>query len=124
MFHAHRLTFVQSKKERDANELILRMKQMHNSLPGWMKEWSPMDTTFCYANFKAAKSRIFAIPSGADQIRGYQPSGVLSDESSYQTDVDKMIATIRPAIRSGGRLTMVSSAAPSYFSGMVNDDLN
>jgi len=120
-FHSHRLTFFQSKKENDANELCLRTMQMYSSLPPWMKEWNPASSIHCYIEFEKSKSRIMGIPSGAAQIRGYQPSGVLSDETVFQTDVDLMIAAIRPAIRGGGKLTMVSSAGPGVFANLVLD---
>lgn len=97
---------------------------MYSSLPWWMKEWNSAQSIYCYIEFEKSKSRIYGIPSGADQVRGYQPSGLFNDESVYQTDIDKMIAAIRPAIRSGGKLTMVSSAGPGYFAHMVNDALS
>lgn len=97
---------------------------MYSSLPWWMKEWNSVESIYCYAEFKKSKSRIFGIPSGADQVRGYQPSGLFNDETVYQTDVDKMIAAIRPAIRGGGKLTMVSSAGAGYFQHMVLDTLS
>lgn len=122
-FFGHRLTFFQSKKESDANELILRTYQMWQSLPAWMREWNHCEKIYSYAEFAKSKSRIFGIPSGADQIRGYQPTGVFVDEAAYVLDMDKMIAAIRPAIRSGGRLTAISSAAPGYFASMVLDQL-
>lgn len=122
-FFSHRLTFFQSKKQEDAGELILRAYQMWASLPKWMREWNHMERIQAYAEFSRSRSRIFAIAQGADQVRSYTPSGVLVDEAAYVLEADKLIAAIRPAIRSGGRLTMVSSAAPSYFSLMVTDNL-
>lgn len=120
-FYGHRLTFFQSKKERDANELILRADQMYSSLPFWMREWNPVARIECYMEFMNSKSRIFGIPSGPDGVRGYQPTGVFSDEVVYQPDIDKLTAAVRPAIRGGGRLTMISSAGPGYFAAMVLD---
>lgn len=123
MFYNHRLTFFQSKKESDANELILRTYHMYSSLPGWMQEYSPAERAHCRIDFERAKSRINGIPQGADHIRGFQPSGVFSDEAAYQVEVEKMLASIRPAIRSGGRLTMTSSLAPSHFEQMCLDKI-
>lgn len=122
-FFKHRLTFVQSKKESDANELILRTMQMYNSLPWWMREFNPAQSIYCYMEFKNSGSRIMGIPQGADHIRGYQPSGVFNDEVVFQIDVDKVVAAIRPALRSGGKLTMVSSAGPGFFAQAVLDSL-
>lgn len=82
-----------------------------------------MTKIFAQAEFSQSSSRIFAVAQGAEHFRSYTPSGVLVDEGCYVLDADKMIAAIRPSIRSGGRLTMISSAAPSYMGLMVNDAL-
>lgn len=123
MFFAHRLSFFQSKKQEDAAELIIRMYQMWSSLPKWMREWNHCEKIYAYAEFHRSRSRIFAIASGADQVRGFTPSGVFVDEACYVTDADKLLAAIRPSIRSGGKLTMISSAAPGYFGQLVLDSL-
>lgn len=123
MFYGHRLTFFQSKKEQDAAELIIRMYQMWSSLPVWMREWNHCEKIYAYAEFHRSKSRVFGIPSGASQVRGFTPSAVFVDEASYVLEMDQMLAAIRPAIRSGGRLTVISSAAPGFFSAMVLDGL-
>lgn len=123
MFYSHRLSFFQSKKESDASEIIIRMYQMWASLPDFMKEWNHCEKIYAYAEFHRSKSRVFGIASGADQLRGFTASGVFLDEACYIDDVDKTITAVRPAIRAGGRLTMVSSAAPSYFGLMVLDQL-
>lgn len=121
-FYSHRLTFFQSKKESDAAELILRTGQMYSSLPWWMKEWNPMEQIYAYMEFAKSRSRIYGIASGADQIRGFTSTGVFVDEAAYVLDLDKMIMAVRPAIRGGGRLTMVSSAAPGHFANLVLDN--
>lgn len=122
-FFPHRLTFFQSKKEEDAAELVTRTKQMYDSLPWWMHEWNGAEFITAHVNFKRSKSRIIGIPSGPEHIRGYNPSGVFSDEVVYQPQIDEVVRTIRPAIRGGGRLTMTSSTGPSYFQHMCLDTL-
>lgn len=121
IFHEHRITFVQSKKETDAAALLERMMVIYENLPVWMKKWCPAVHTYCDIRFTKNKSRIMGIPSGADQVRGFQPSGVFVDEAAYVLQVDELLAAVRPAVRGGSRLTLVSSAAPSYFGSLVGD---
>lgn len=123
LFIPHRINFFQSKKEDDADELLERTMVMYNNLPKWMKAWAPINRTHCRILFPRNSSRIFGVPSGADHIRGYQSSGVFNDESVYQDEIDKMIAAVKPSIRGGGRLTMTSSAGPSYFGALVLDQV-
>lgn len=123
IFRPHRITFFQSKKEDDADELLERTMILYDNLPLWVRAWAPVERTHCFMLFKANKSRIIGIPSGADHVRGYQSSGVFNDETVYQTDVDKMIAAVKPSIKKGGRLTMTSSAGPSYFGALVCDEV-
>jgi phage FluMu gp28-like protein len=120
-FYSHRLTFFQSKKESDANELLLRAGQMYAGLPVWMREWNQVEQIYAYMEFSRSKSRIFGIPSGPDAVRGYQPTGIFSDEIVFQPSIDLLIAAVRPAIRGGGKLTLVSSAGPGVFARLVLD---
>lgn len=122
-FYGHRLNFFQSKKESDAAELIIRTYQIWNSLPLWMREWNHCDKTSVSMQFQNTSSRIMGIAQGAEHVRGYTLTGMFVDEGAYVLDMDKMIAAIRPAIRSGGRLTAISSAAPGYFGSLVLDTL-
>lgn len=122
MFFPYRNIFFQSKKEDDANENCIRLIKLWERLPLWMREWNTVRGVYCKVGFKN-KSRIFGIPSGADHARQYTASGYFSDEVVYQSETDKVMAALKPAIRNGGRYTGVSSAGPSYFGNMVLDKL-
>lgn len=122
-YFPHRINFIQSKKEEDADEVLERMKILYDNLPVWMRSWNPAEKTYCRMEFQRNKSRVIAIPSGAEHIRSYQASAIFNDETVYQTEVDKMLAAAKPSIKSGGRITLVSSAGPSVFGAMVNDEV-
>ena len=70
-------------------------------------------------NFPRLRSRLVAIPEGAEHLRSYTGTGLMSDETVYQDDVEKMIAAAGPSLGlgkpNGGRMTMLSSAGPSAF---------
>ncbi len=94
---------------------------MYAGLPVWMREWNQVEQIYAYMEFSRSKSRIFGIPSGPDAVRGYQPTGIFSDEIVFQPSIDLLIAAVRPAIRGGGKLTLVSSAGPGVFARLVLD---
>ena len=69
-------------------------------------------------------SQIMAIAQGADQLRQYTFSRILSDEFSFQESQRESYAAMRPTIDGGGRLTIVSSAnAENFFWELGHRDL-
>jgi len=121
MFHSYRITVFQSKKETDADENLNRVNHFWEKLPAWMREWAPANKTFCRIEFPRNNSRFFGIPSGAHHVRQFQPSSYFLDEAVYVDDVHGVVTALRPALKKGGRFTVVSSAGPSYFGNMVLD---
>ena len=124
MFFPSRLNLIQSKKEEDADEVLERGYTIYQHLPQFMKSWQPLvgeRKTHCLMKFSRNRSRLLAIPEGPDHIRGLTPTGLLSDETVYQDDVEKMLAAASPALADHGRLTMLSSAGPSHFENIAFD---
>ena len=124
MFFPSRLNLIQSKKEEDADEVLERIFVMYDRLPAFMKSWQPLAgnrKTHCLMKFSRNRSRLIAIPEGPDHVRSLTPTGLFSDETVYQDDVEKMVAAASPALGDHGRLTMVSSAGPSYFENIAFD---
>ncbi len=118
MWNPSRLIFVQSKKEQDADEVLERGFAIYQKLPLFMRNWQPLSSgkkTFCEMKFTRNRSRILAIPEGPDHLRGFTATDIFSDETAFQDDVERMTAAALPALGLHGRLTMVSSAAPSFL---------
>ncbi len=115
LFHSSRLTFFQSKKESDADENLERVWTMYSRLPQFIRDWQPATRTFCHIKFKRNRSRIWAIPQGPDHARQFTATGYFSDETAYQEGVESVLAAAGPTLKDRGRITMVSSASPSYF---------
>lgn len=124
MFNASRLNFVQSKKEDDSDEVLERSYLVWQKLPLFMQNWQPVKRTHCLMSFKRNRSRLWAIPEGPEHLRSYTATGLLSDETVYQDDVEKMITAADPSLGKRGRLTMISSAGPSAFQLIVFDQFN
>jgi len=118
MFFPSKLSFLQSKKESESDELLERCFAMYMKLPQFMKAWQPLrggKKTYCNLSFARNRSRMIGIPEGAEHLRGYTPTGLFVDEAAFHDDVEKMMAAALPAIGEKGRVTMVSSAMPGYF---------
>lgn len=122
LFFPSRLTFIQSKKEEDADQLLERAWIMYQRLPEFIRLWQPAAKTFCHIRFKRNRSHLWALSQGAEHVRSYTPTGVLSDEAAFQEDVDKVLAAVGPALGAKGRLTMISSPAPSFFKMLCFDE--
>lgn len=118
-----RLTFFVSKKEIDSDANVQRSLVMYERLPKFYREFcAPADKktpyTFCQLKF-ANRSRIWGIPSGGDQMRQYTASGIFLDEMSFLDEIKEQLASAIPTLGQKGRITGVSSAAPSYFGDLV-----
>ena len=72
-------------------------------------------------SFYEHDSEIRAIPQGADQVRSYVYSGLLVDEAAFQDQFQEAYAAMLPTIEGGGRLTLVSSANPSFYEDLIKD---
>lgn len=124
MFNSSRLTFVQSKKEEDADTALERAFTIYRYLPLFMRNWQPLTggkKTFCHMRFSRNRSHLFAIPEGPDHARGETPTGFLSDETVFQDNVEKTLSGVMPGLGSKGRLTMISSVGPSVFQMLTFD---
>jgi hypothetical protein len=122
---AHRLIYVQSKKEEDAASLVFsggksknwdvaRISFMEAHLPDWLQdapEPSSAPSRLVYPN----GSVIQAIPQGGDMVRSKVPSLVFSDEAAFQPEFADAYTAMLPICKQGGKLVAVSSANPGFF---------
>ena len=128
-FHFGRLTFFQSKKEDDANDLVKRAKFVWDNEPNFLKRY-PIDGkliplkanpqangthTYCKLSFPDINSEIRGIPEGGDVIRMHTASGILSDEMAFQPAAMNAYTAAKPTISSKGRFTGVSTAEDNTF---------
>lgn len=123
-FHFGRLTFFQSKKAEDANDLVKRSWSIWDNEPKFLKRYYEKGSFHeLKANvhnqgnhiqqlliFPDIKSEIRGVPEGGDVVRMQTLSGLLADESAYQPEMEDAYTALRPTLSSGGRLTCVSTA--------------
>jgi hypothetical protein len=126
MFHFGRHNAFVSKKEEDANELVIRSKFILDNLKGPLpKECYPRhETKFLHLNFPDMSSKIQGFPMGPDQIRQYTLSGIMCDEIAFWQYAEDTYSAVIPIIEKGSRFTAISSAAPGFFKRLVFDELD
>lgn len=121
----HRLIFLQSKKEEDAANLVFsggrtgknwdtaRISFIEKHLPDWLQDEGiePAYGKLLFSN----GSKIWGVPEGADMIRSYTPSLVISDEAAFQPEFGGAYTAMLPIAKQGGQLIAVSSANPGLF---------
>lgn len=115
-----------SKKEEDADVLLDRAKFILDNLDKQIpRELIPRyEKTFCMLRFPEIDTKIEAFPSGADQLRQFTFSGIMGDEMAFWPDAQQMYKGAKPTLEGGGRMTLISSATPSFFEHLVNDTLD
>lgn len=135
-FHKGKLTFFQSKREDDADDLIKRAKFIWDHEPKFLKrsyerkqfsvlECNPQHKgqhVSCKMMFPSIHSEIRGIPQGGDIIRMHTASGILSDEMGFQPEAKAAYVAAKPTLSANGRFTGVSTAEDnSFFEGLVFD---
>lgn len=126
IFNVGRHNAFVSKKEEDANELVLRSKFILDNL----KKKLPSELIpkykhrYCMLEFPDINSKIQAFPSGADQIRQHTLSGMLFDEIAFWPEAEETYGAVAPLLEKGCRITAISSAAAGFFRRLVHDELD
>jgi hypothetical protein len=136
MFHQGRLTFFQSKKADDADDLVKRSKFVWDHLPKFLKryyhngkfhnlECNPQNRgqhVYCKMMFPDINSEIRGIPEGGDIIRMHTASGILADEMAFQPEAEAAYTAAKPTLSSKGRFTGLSTAEDNtFFQDLVMD---
>lgn len=119
-------TFIMSKKEKDANALLDRVKFIYEHLPQQLKQKYKSDPfKYCELKWSKRNSIIQAIPQGADQVRQYTSSLIISDESAFQERSEEAYTAAKPSLSGGGKYVAISTPnGREFFERIVNDKLN
>ena len=107
-FHKGVRTFFQSKKEKDAKNILERAWGIYRRLPEFLKiEHQKLDTELI---FPTLDSLIWAIPQGGDHIRSYTASNIFSDEAAKQPEFGEAMTASIPSAGKFGRIHSLSTA--------------
>lgn len=123
MFYDGRRTFIQSKKEKDADETLNRIKLIYDNLPELFKELHPTQSAYCRLEWGKQKSVIQAVPQGADVLRQYTASLIVSDEMAFQDKSEEAYIGSRPTLIGGGKFIGISSPNFKEFFYLLKSDL-
>lgn len=137
-FHKGRLTFFQSKKADDANDLVLRAKHIWDHQPKFLKVFyegkvakelrcNPQNRgehVYNSLRFPDIYTEIRGIPEGGDVIRMHTASLIVSDEMGFQPEARAAFTAARPTISNNGRFIGISTAEDnSFFEDLVFDNI-
>ena len=124
MFHSGRNNALVSKKEEDSHNLLERAKFVYDHLD-FPRDLLPiMEFKYCHMLYPEIESGMHGYPSGADQLRQYTFSGIMGDEAGFWGNAQEMYKGSYPTIEGGGRMVLVSSAAPGFFKKLVFDQMD
>ena len=139
-FHKGKLTFFQSKREDDADDLVQRAKFIWDHEPKFLKRyfedglWNELranpqvaagKSISCKLCFPSIYSEIRGIPQGGDIVRMHTVSGFFADEMAFQPEAMAAYTAVKPSLSSGGRFTGVSTAEDnSFFQSLIFDKEN
>jgi len=110
--HPGTLTLIISIGDREAQELLRRIKVMYQSMPSQFRQvWKTHLTKHEYQFRSAAgESRILSIPSGDSAGRGLQAALVVLDEAAFYERSDQRLAALLPTFADSGQVCMISTA--------------
>ena len=138
IFHEAKMTFFQSKKSEDADDILKRTKFMWDHLPMFLRQYHkngrlrPLECNPQHKGqhvsgkmiFPQINSEIRAIPEGGDVIRMHVASGILSDEIAFQPEARSAYTAAKPTISNKGRFTGISTPENgTFFEDVVFDRL-
>jgi hypothetical protein len=126
MFKDGQRVFFQSKKEKDANNLVDRAKFIYDHLPEEMRQLYPCKEPRAYLKFEFPKwhSIIEGTPQGGDILRQYTASRLFSDELAFQEKASEAFISAKPTIDGGGSFVGISSANfKNFFYLLVKDKI-
>ncbi len=108
MFHPGVRTFLQSKKEKDAINLLERVWFTFQRLPAWLKPtYQKRETELI---FPKLNSLMWAIPQGGDHIRSYTASNVFCDEAQKQPEFGDAYTASIASCGNWGRLHFLGTS--------------
>lgn len=125
MFKEGRRTFIMSKKEKDADALIQRIKGIYERLPQTVKDKYPRDPEkYLELRWSKKGSVIAGLAQGPDQIRSFTSTLVIMDEAAFQEKAEKAFEAIQPSLQGGGKFVAISTTnGRNWFWAIVSDEV-
>lgn len=111
LFAPGKVALLFSKKQGDADELLRRVKVLHERLPAWLLDATPgvtisNTTKFGFSN----ESRVESHPATESAGRGLTASLVILDEAAFLQWATALFTALKPVIDGGGQFIILSTA--------------
>lgn len=113
LFQPGQLVLLLSKGQKEANELLRRVRALYQRLPAWMRERLPkIDPRKDNASavLWTNGSSIQSLPATRNAGIGNAASVVIMDEAAHMKYGDELYLNIKPTIDEGGQLILLSTA--------------
>jgi hypothetical protein len=113
LFQRGQLIFLLSKGQKEANELLRRVKAIYQRLPQWLRDRLPrVDPRKDNASeiLWTNGSSIQSLPATRNAGIGNAASVVVMDEAAHMKYGDELYLNIKPTIDAGGQLILLSTA--------------
>lgn len=110
VFQAPASILLFSLKREEAEELLLRLKQMYSRLPRWLQaETIERDSNRYFELSTGSRALAFSTKGG----RSYTATLVIVDEADFVPELNQFMNAVKPTIDAGGKLLMISTSDKS-----------
>lgn len=100
-----------SKGEREAQELLGKVKFGLDRIPGWLRARGPTIVASNLTRIEFSNgSEVLSLPSGNNPARGFTGRLIVCDEFAFLENSDEAWASIEPTADIGGQLIILSTA--------------
>lgn len=124
LFKKHEYIFFAARKEgrnesQGSLELVKRAKHIIDHLKGFQVPFVKQNVGSLYC--EKTGSQIEAVPEGSNQFRQLTATALFFDEFAFWENPRATYTGAIPTIEANGRVTIVSTAYPSFFENLVFD---
>jgi hypothetical protein len=120
----HSKVFIVSQKESKSAELLDRAEGILRRLPPDRCAPIQMHRTLAPPVLSLDNgASLYGIAEGADQLRQFTATGIMADELAHWNWPRAAFSAFKPCVDNGGRLLIVSSAAPGFFGELVRGEV-
>lgn len=98
-----------SRRDKEAIDLLNRLRQMHLHLPHFLQASIGVDNAH-RLEFAKLNSRAVADAPTAESGRQYDATSILVDEADFISLLKPLVVTLKSCIEGGGRLRLISTA--------------
>jgi hypothetical protein len=106
LLHPIHLAMLFSRRDDEAQDLLARLRGMHDRLPPWLQAPKPFVQDNAHEWALASGSRVLAFPAvGGDS---YTAGTVVIDEADLVPSLDELLRSTKPTVDAGGKLFLIS----------------